>query len=373
MTQHSAPSTQHSAPSTQRTSRLEKIRARLREEKIEGLLIGQPENRRYASGFTGSAGYLVITADRAVILTDFRYIEQVGRQAPHFELVRLDQPGLVKYLPEVVKDLGLTELGFEAPHLSFSLHRTLSEALAEVGARLVPTSGIVEGLRAIKDSAELELIARAVAVADEGIDYIRDILRPGLTEAQIAWELEKYLREHGAEALAFPTIVAAGENAALPHHRTSDRVVQAGEPVIIDFGATVEGYRSDCTRTLTAGSGDGRFAEIYDLVLEAQLAGIAALRAGPKAGEIDAVSRDLIAKAGHGPAFGHSLGHGIGLEVHELPFLRDKGEDILQPNMVVTIEPGVYLPGWGGVRIEDMAVVEPAGTRVLTAAPKARK
>ena len=365
--------TQASVLSPQHSARLEKIRARLRDEKIEALLIGQPENRRYASGFTGSAGYLVISAERAVILTDFRYVEQVGRQAPHFELVRLEPPGMVKHLPEEVKDLGITELGFEAPYLSFSLHRTFSEALGEIGARLVPTSGIVEGLRAVKDAEELELIARAVAVADEGIGHIREILRPGLTESQIAWELEKYLREHGAEALAFPTIVAAGENAALPHHRTSDRAVQAGEPVIIDFGATVDGYRSDCTRTLIVGSGDGRFAEIYDLVLEAQLAGIAALRAGPKAGEIDAVARDLITEAGHGPAFGHSLGHGIGLEVHELPFLRDKGEDILQPNMVVTIEPGVYLPGWGGVRIEDMAVIEPDGARVLTAAPKRRE
>lgn len=355
------------------TARLTAIRDRLRADNLEALLIGQPENRRYASGFTGSAGYLVITAERSVILTDFRYVEQVGRQSPHFELVRLTE-GLIKHLTDLTKDLGVSRLGFEAPHVSYQLHHDLSAALGEAGVELVPTGGFIERLRAVKDPEELALIARAVAVADEGIEHIRhNVLRSGLTEEQVAWELEKYLREHGAESLAFPTIVAAGENAALPHHRTSDRVIGAGEPVIIDFGATVNGYRSDCTRTLTAGPGDGHFAEVYDLVLQAQLAGIAALKAGPKSGEIDAVSRDLIDAAGHGAEFGHSLGHGIGLEVHELPFLRSKGEDVLEPNMVVTIEPGVYIPGWGGVRIEDMAVVESEGCRLLTAAPKARQ
>lgn len=352
-------------------ARLARIRDRLSEAGLESVLIGQPENRRYASGFTGSAGYLLISREKAVILTDFRYLEQVGRQAPHFDLVRLTE-GIVKHLTEVVKEAGIRQVGFEAAHVGFQLHHELTEALREVGAELTPVLGLVEALRAVKDEDELELIARAVAVADAGIGHIRDVLRPGLTETGIAWELEKYLREHGAESLAFPTIVAAGENAALPHHRASDRPVQAGEPVIIDFGATVNGYRSDCTRTLCVGPADGRFAEIYDLVLRAQLAGIDAVRAGPKGGEVDAVARDLIAEAGYGEQFGHSLGHGIGLEVHELPFLRNKGEDVLEPNMVVTIEPGVYLPGWGGVRIEDMAIVRPDGCRLLTAAPKAR-
>lgn len=351
--------------------RLANLRAKIAAQDLEAILIGQADNRRYVSGFTGSAGYLLITADRAIVLTDFRYVEQVGRQSPDFDLIRLTE-GLVKHLTEAVKEIGLRRLGFEAPHVSFDLYQQLAEALGQTGVELVPTAGIVEGLRSVKDAGELALIARAVAIADAGIEHLRAILRPGLTEARIAWELEKHLRENGADSLAFPTIVASGENAALPHHRTSDRPVQRGEPVIIDFGATVDGYRSDCTRTLIVGPGDGRFAEIYDLVLEAQLAGIAALRAGPKAGEIDAVARDLIDAAGHGEEFGHSLGHGIGLEVHELPFLRKNGEDILEPNQVVTIEPGVYIPGWGGVRIEDMAIVQPAGCHLLTAAGKAR-
>lgn len=355
-------------------AQLSALRQKMAGQKLDAILVTQAENRRYLSGFTGSAGYLCITAMYAHLATDSRYWEQVGQQAPDFTLAKIEAGKSNQLFADLVRAAGATRVGYEAGDLTVASYRELQKALrpdrARAIARLVPTKGLVEGLRAIKDAAELALIERAVALGDAAFAYGVRRMKPGLTEKQAAWEIERYLREHGAEGVAFELIVASGPNGALPHARPSDRVIQAGEPIVIDMGCRVDGYNSDLTRTIVLGEPGEKFREVYAIVLQAQLAAEAALRAGPKGKEIDAVARQIIVDAGYGEYFGHGLGHGVGLAVHEEPGLGKLGEKPLQPNMVCTIEPGIYLPGEFGVRIEDMAVVTADGCRVLTKAKK---
>lgn len=355
-------------------AQLSALRQKMAGQKLDAMLVTQAENRRYLSGFTGSAGYLCITAMYAHLATDSRYWEQVGQQAPDFTLAKIEAGKSNQLFADLVRAAGATRVGYEAGDLTVATYRDLQKALrpdrARAIARLVPTKGLVEGLRAIKDAAELALIERAVALGDAAFAYGVRRMKPGLTEKQAAWEIERYLREHGAEGVAFELIVASGPNGALPHARPSDRVIQAGEPIVIDMGCRVDGYNSDLTRTIVLGEPGEKFREVYAIVLQAQLAAEAALRAGPKGKEIDAVARQIIVDAGYGEYFGHGLGHGVGLAVHEEPGLGKLGEKPLQPNMVCTIEPGIYLPGEFGVRIEDMAVVTADGCRVLTKAKK---
>lgn len=355
-------------------AQLSALRQKMAGQKLDAMLVTQAENRRYLSGFTGSAGYLCITAMYAHLATDSRYWEQVGQQAPDFTLAKIEAGKSNQLFADLVRAAGATRVGYEAGDLTVASYRELQKALrpdrARAIARLVPTKGLVEGLRAIKDAAELALIERAVALGDAAFAYGVRRMKPGLTEKQAAWEIERYLREHGAEGVAFELIVASGPNGALPHARPSDRVIQAGEPIVIDMGCRVDGYNSDLTRTIVLGEPGEKFREVYAIVLQAQLAAEAALRAGPKGKEIDAVARQIIVDAGYGEYFGHGLGHGVGLAVHEEPGLGKLGEKPLQPNMVCTIEPGIYLPGEFGVRIEDMAVVTADGCRVLTKAKK---
>lgn len=355
-------------------AQLSALRQKMAGQKLDAILVTQAENRRYLSGFTGSAGYLCITAMYAHLATDSRYWEQVGQQAPDFTLAKIEAGKSNQLFADLVRAAGATRVGYEAGDVTVATYRDLQKALrpdrARAIARLVPTKGLVEGLRAIKDAAELALIERAVALGDAAFAYGVRRMKPGLTEKQAAWEIERYLREHGAEGVAFELIVASGPNGALPHARPSDRVIQAGEPIVIDMGCRVDGYNSDLTRTIVLGEPGEKFREVYAIVLQAQLAAEAALRAGPKGKEIDAVARQIIVDAGYGEYFGHGLGHGVGLAVHEEPGLGKLGEKPLQPNMVCTIEPGIYLPGEFGVRIEDMAVVTADGCRVLTKAKK---
>jgi len=355
-------------------ARLSALRQKMAGQKLDAMLVTQAENRRYLSGFTGSAGYLCITATQAHLATDSRYWEQVGQQAADFTLARIEAGKSNQLFADLVRAAGATRVGYEAGDLTVATYRELQKALrpdrARALARLVPTKGLVEGLRAIKDAAELARIERAVALGDAAFAYGVQRMKPGLTEKQAAWEIERYLREHGAEGVAFELIVASGPNGALPHARPSDRVIQAGEPIVIDMGCRVDGYNSDLTRTIVLGEPGEKFRAVYAIVLQAQLAAEAALRAGPKGKEIDAVARQIIVDAGYGEYFGHGLGHGVGLAVHEEPGLGKLGEKPLQPNMVCTIEPGIYLPGEFGVRIEDMAVVTADGCRVLTKAKK---
>ena len=354
------------------TTRLQRLRAALPESDVDAFLISSPENRRYMSGFAGSAGYLLISEDVAVLATDFRYIEQAGSQAPDFSVVRISS-GL-DWFTELAAEHGLKRVGFEGRDVTYALHGALRAAVDEMEQphrpELVPVEGIVERLRAVKDPVELELITRAVELADQAFDSVAPDIVPGMSERQVAWELEKSMREAGADGASFDIIVGSGPNGALPHHKAGDRIISDGDPIVIDMGASYEGYCSDLSRTIFVGKPDDTFREVYDTVLRAQLLAEEMASCGMTGGELDDVARKLITDAGHGDEFGHSLGHGIGLAVHELPTVGPRGEDPIEDGMVFTVEPGIYISGWGGVRIEDMAVLENGRARVLSRAQK---
>ena len=352
------------------SEKLDKLRATFDAREIDALLVSAPENRRYVSGFTGSAGYLLISGKDAVLATDFRYIEQSHQQAPDFTIERI--AGNLTWLPDKMSEMGVRTVGFESDHMTVALHSKMTKALEEGDreAAMVATIGIVEELRAVKTPEEIDLLTRAVEIADAAMDRVGPTIEPGMTEEQVAWELEKTMRELGAEGPSFDTIVGAGPNGALPHHRADGTVIKAGDPVVIDMGARYLGYCSDLTRTLFVGEPDDTFRGIYNTVLRAQLEAEARVTAGMTGKETDAIARDIIVEAGHGDDFGHSLGHGIGLAVHESPGVGPNSDGTIEDGMVFTVEPGIYMPGWGGVRIEDMAVMENGRARVLSRARK---
>ena len=353
--------------------KLQKLREKLDEEELDGILITSPENRRYMSGFTGSAGWLLVSRDEATLATDFRYVEQAGNQAPDFNIHRT-QRGL-GWFPEWTAEHGVKRIGFESQDVTVSVHGAFLKAVEEAensnNPELVPTSGIVEKLRIFKDANELALLSEAIRIADEAIDEVGPRIEPGITEEGVAWELEKAMRERGAEMISFDTIVGAGANGALPHHRADETVIKPNDAIVIDMGAKYQGYCSDLTRTFFVGEPDEKFREIYNIVLQAQLEAEAQVTAGMTGKECDAIARDIITDAGHGDEFGHSLGHGVGLAVHEYPHVGPTAEeDVLEDGMVFTIEPGIYIPGWGGVRIEDIVVMENGKARVISKAHK---
>lgn len=347
--------------------RLTRLRESLVAQGLEALLISQPENRRYLSGFTGSSGWLLISAERSILATDFRYYEQVGREAPAFELAQI-KTTFSKLLPDLLAGMGVRRLGFESQHVTVDELDTWRQATE--GVEWVPCKGLVEALRAVKEEPEVEALRRSVALTDAAFAHLMEVIRPGMTEQQAAWEIESYMRSHGASKVAFDLIVAAGPNGALPHARASDRIVQPGEPIVIDIGCVVDGYCSDMTRTVCLGEPDPRYVAVWELVLRAQEAAKAAIRAGVPAVEVDGAARSLIAEAGYGEHFGHGLGHGVGLAVHESPKASPLSEDVLQAGMSLTVEPGIYLPGEFGVRIEDLVIVREEGAETLTNTPK---
>ncbi len=349
--------------------RLERLRALLRERELDALLVTQPENRRYLTGFTGSAGTVVVSPERALLLVDFRYVEQAARQSPGLEVVPAKNRS-EEDLPPLLKQIGGRRWGFESAHVTVAQYEKLRPLFAEAGIDLEGVENLVESLRAVKEPGELALLREAVRITDEAFVHFLEWVRPGVTEREAAWELEKTMRENGAEALAFPIIVASGPNGAMPHHRAGDRPLQRGEPIVIDMGAVYEGYQADMTRTICLGEADGRFWEIYRLVRAAQERAEGGIRAGMPSCEADGLAREMIAAAGYGEQFGHGLGHSIGLATHEMPQLSPRSQDPLPAGCTVTVEPGVYIPGWGGVRIEDVVVVHEDGTEVLTRSTK---
>jgi Xaa-Pro aminopeptidase len=356
--------------------RLHKLRGRMAELGLDAIFISQPQNRRYLSGFTGSAGNLLITADQAVIATDFRYYEQSAQQAPDFRLHQATGPmeGWLPGLLTAAGDLGGKRLGFESADLTFLLYRALRKAVEGLPAgqrpRLIAVTSLVEGLRAIKEPEELAAIQAAVDLSDAALQHVAGRIEPGWTEKQAAWEIEKHMRENGGESVSFDTIVAGGPWSAMPHAYPRDRALEQGEMVVIDMGVRLNGYCSDLTRTLFLGKPDDRFERVYDIVLGAQLTAEELVQAGMNGEEAHNLAHRVIEEAGYGENFGHGLGHGVGLAVHESPRLAKTSQDVLAEGMVVTIEPGIYVTDWGGVRIEDMVVIEDGRARVMTRAPK---
>ena len=351
--------------------RLDKLRQSLAqsEEGLDALLVYQPENRRYLSGFTGSEAMLLVAQDRAVLATDSRYWEQAEREAPEFSLFKVK----TRYVMEMTDLLAAAghpkHIGFESTFITVDQLDQLTDAAPDV--EWIATKGLVEDLRLIKDESEIALMRRAARIADEGFEFLRRTLRPGMTEHEAAWELEAHLRTHGADKIAFDLIVGSGPGGAEPHHHSGSRVIEAGEPIVLDLGARVNGYNSDLTRTICLGQPqDGRFLEIYSIVLRAQEAALQGIRAGMTGVEADKLARDVIETAGYGDNFGHGLGHGVGLEIHEAPRAGRTAEGALPAGCTLTVEPGIYLPGWGGVRIEDLTLVGENGVQLLSRASK---
>lgn len=349
--------------------RVEALRNIMAERGLESFLVTGAANRRYLSGFTGSAGVLVITPDRAWLVTDFRYFQQARQESPGWELYP-QKERLTEALGQLFREQGIGRVGYEKDHVTCAQY----ESLAGLGVELVGQEGLVEKLRLVKDEDELRAIRRAAALADAAFAHVLAMIRPGVREEEVALELEYHMRRAGATAAAFDIIVASGPRSALPHGRASSRSIQAGDFVTMDLGCVVDGYCSDLTRTVVVGRADDEQRKVYDLVARAQQTGLEELRAGRKGSEVDARAREVIVQAGHGEHFGHGLGHGVGLEVHEGPALSPRAagpdEPVLAPGMVVTVEPGVYIPDWGGVRIEDLAVVREDGCEILSRADK---
>lgn len=354
--------------------RVNRLRRLLQERGLEAMVITQPENRHYLSGFTGSSGALLISKDAAFLITSFVYLEQAGGQAPGFSIVRENATARLGHefataLLGLLVKIDARRIGFEGQHLTFAQHREWAAVLK--GRELVALEGLVEGMRAVKDEAELALIKKAVALTDEACKHLMNYIRPGLTEREVAWEAERFMREQGAEKLAFDVILASGPNGAMPHAVPTERVIGRSEPIVIDMGAQVDGYHSDLSRTICLGKPDERFRQIYDIVLQAQERAEDGVREGMTGREVDALARQVIEGAGYGKHFGHGLGHGVGLSMRdELPRASKASDDLLRSGSVLTIEPGIYIPHWGGVRIEDIVVVGKEGAEVLSTASK---
>jgi Xaa-Pro aminopeptidase len=352
-------------------SRLQRLQQNLSQQELDVLIVSQPENRRHLSGFTGSAGWLLISASNAFLAVDFRYVEQAKKEAPAFDVVHV-KGDLVNWLPKLFSDSGFKKVGFEADQVPFAVYQQLCKTVGDGNyqIQLIPTSGIVESVRAVKEPEEIEFITEAVKLADAAFDHAKSTIHPGVSEKEIAWELERFLRERGSEPMPFDIIVASGANAALPHAKPSEKVILKNEPVVIDLGARVNGYCSDLSRTFFLGDEDKTFSKIYDIVLGAQLTALAAIMAGMSGDQADRLARTVVEEAGYGDAFGHGLGHGVGLGAHESPRLGPNSSDLLIDGMVFTIEPGIYIVGWGGVRIEDTVVMESGKVKALTKAEK---
>lgn len=357
------------------TSRLERLRAKLDELELDAMIVSRNQDQRYLAGFSGHADFdsvLFVSQGAARIATDFRYWEMAQHHAPDLQLVKIERGvyDLDAALRDFAVETGAKRIGFESQHVTVYHLKDWQKAARQIGVKLKPTVDIIKQLRAVKDKEEIERIHRAVQLTDEAFAYFVSQVRPGMTERQGAWLIEKFIREHGAERLAFSSIVASGPNAALPHAEPTDRAFQTGEPITIDIGACLDEYNADLTRTITLEYATDQFRKVYNTVLKAQLAVERKARAGMKGKQVDRLARRIIEKAGFGENFGHGLGHGVGRVVHEFPRAGKTSQDKIEPNMLLTVEPGIYIPGWGGVRIEDLVVFGEDGVRVLTQASK---
>jgi len=353
--------------------RIEQVRMRFPGAGIDALLVLVDENRRYLSGFTAedtqfdeSAGALLIGASDLILATDSRYELQARREAPLFRVVQYRE-GLDRQLPGLVEELNAAVIGFESVRMSVRQYEKIRRTLQEAGlaVELKPVEDLVEDLRISKDDSEVRTLRNALSIAEKAFEEVCARIRPGMQEKQLAWMLEQAMREAGADSLSFPVIVASGTNAALPHAIPGERRIREAEPILFDWGARLQGYCSDISRTVIIGEPDEPFRRVFQTVLDAQQAAIESIRAGISSKAVDKIARDHIERQGFGGKFGHGLGHGTGLAIHEAPRLSPIKDTRLQPGMVTTVEPGIYLPDWGGVRIENMVVVRETGCEVL--------
>lgn len=346
--------------------KLANLREQLKNENIDALLITNPYNRSYMTGFTGTAGVALVSKEDAVFITDFRYTKQAEKEIQGYRIVQ-HTATIIEAVAAQAKEMNVKTLGFEKDDLSYGLFELYEK---KVEATLTPVSGLVEKLRMVKTDDEIAVLQAAAKIADDAFEHIIGYIRPGMTELEVSNELEFFMRKQGATSSSFSIIVASGLRSALPHGVASDKVIETGDFVTLDYGALYQGYISDITRTIAVGEPSDKLKEIYAVVLEAQELALEKIKPGMTGVEADAIARDYIASKGYGEAFGHSTGHGIGQEVHEAPGLSSKSETVLVPNMAVTVEPGIYLPEIGGVRIEDDIIITEDGNRRLTFATK---
>lgn len=354
--------------------RLNIIRSKFDLLGIDTLWVIQPQNRCYISGFKApdgqldeSSGSLFINKDRALLLTDSRYTIQAEKEAVDFDVLT-HREGLINALPDIFNQLHTQKLGFEAGYIMWDLYEKAKKqaSLQSPVVELVPTAGIVEDIRKIKDKEEVDLLSASALLMGDILSNVIEELKLGQTERSIAWKIESLIHERGGDGISFPPIVASGENAAMPHAVPTNKKIEKYEPIILDVGSIVNAYCSDMTRTVFLDGPSTYFKQIYDIVREAQIAAISSIKIGMDTVEADSLARNVIKKAGFGEFFCHSLGHGIGLVPHEKPFLGPRNSEVLEEGMVFTIEPGIYIPGKGGVRLEEMVVLEKQGPRVLT-------
>ncbi len=342
------------------------LRKKLRQLRIEAILVTDLINVRYLTGFTGSSGYALITLKDAYFITDFRYQEQAKYEIRGFQ-IKIERGDRTKEIKELVGQMGVKRLGFEDHHVTYGFFRKLLKERIQ----LKPLTGIIEEMRIIKSAPEFDHIRKAVQRAERAFRRLQPSIKAGVTERKLALKLEDFLKEEGCKTLPFGVIVASGFRSALPHARPSSRVIRPGDLIIFDWGGECEGYYSDMTRTVAVkGKNTAKQKEIYSIVLEAQEKAIASVRPDIKAKAVDAAARRYIEGKGYGDEFGHGTGHGVGLAVHERPYISRRSRDEISNGMVFTVEPGIYLPGFGGVRIEDMVAVVKKGAEVLTGLPK---
>lgn len=349
--------------------RISELREKMIKKDFDAVLLVGDANRNYLSGFTGDESFSVITSDRAFFITDSRFTEQAKQQvAKDYTVVEYSKNGSFgDFLADLVNKNNITKLGFEEDVVSFS---TYSLYKSKVSCDFLPMEGMVEEIRIIKDQSELEIIRKAAEIADKAFDNIIRFIKPGMTEREIGLELEIYMKKLGATDLSFPSIVASGVRSSLPHGVATDKVVNNGEFLTLDYGCVYKGYCSDMTRTLVIGEPSDKMVEIYNVVLKAQQRALKAFKPGTLAIDVDKVARDYIKDKGYGNYFGHSLGHGVGRQIHEAPRVGYGNTKELQIGMVVTDEPGIYIPGFGGVRIEDLLVIKEDGIEILSKSPK---
>lgn len=346
--------------------RIEAIREKMKAASADAFMVSKPQNWRFISGFTGDSGVLLITGEQMIIFTDSRYIEQARQEALDFEVIKtVVEKDVVK---DTVAELKIGTIAFEKHDITYAGWEKLKERFS--GQELLGVSGWVEELRAVKTSEEIENIRQAQEMADKAFAQLLPYVKAGTREIDLALELEFTIRKMGSQGVAFPFIVVSGERSSLPHGVPTDRKLEPGDFVTFDFGARCNGYCSDMTRTAAVGPVTDKHREIYDTVLKAQLAALDVIRPGIVAKEVDLAGRRVIEEAGYGDYFGHGIGHGVGLNVHERPSVGKTSETVLQPGMVITVEPGIYIPGFGGVRIEDLVLVTEGGKSNLTASEK---
>lgn len=340
--------------------RLERFRKVLKDHQLDSVLVTNAVNRTYMTGFSGTNGFALITPNKSILLTDFRYMEAAIKEAPYFEIIDYGY-SLEKCLYEIMKKSEIKSLGFESEHVSYAQHHLLFDILTDI--RLIPCIGLIENLRKIKEKDEIEAIQFAAKVSDDALTHIIQIIKPGMTEKEVAVELEYFIKKNGAEM--FPRfIVASGYRSALPHGYFSNKKICSGEFLMIDFGAQYQGYYSDITRTFIIGDADKKQKEIYNIVFQAQKNAVDTACSGITYLQNFKAATTIMEKEGY--KLGHGLGHGVGLDIHELPFIKDVSKGRVEKDMVYTIEPGIYLSGWGGVRIEDTVVITSDGCRPLT-------